>query len=127
MTAHKQFTFSREPKTVRAARGALEGLNGHFPQARLHDASLCLTELVSNAVRHPRAEGDLGLTLDLEEDRLRVEVTDPGNGFRFDRPTRGDEGGWGLYIVEKLADQWGIEAGDRTIVWFEILRAPRFN
>lgn len=127
MTAHKSFTFRREPKTVRAARGALDGLNGDFPPARLHAATLCLTELVSNAVRHPRAEGDLALTLALDEERLRVEVTDPGSGFALERPTPGGEGGWGLYIVEKLADGWGIEAGDRTVVWFEILRAPRFN
>ena len=127
MTAHKSFTFRREPKTVRAARRALDGLSRYFPQARLHDATLCLTELVSNAVRHPRAEGDLALTLALHEDRLRVEVADPGHGFALERPTRGGEGGWGLYIVDNLADEWGVEAGDRTVVWFEILRAPRFN
>ena len=127
MTAHKSFTFRREPRTVRAARGVLDGLNGHFPQSRLYDAALCLTELISNAVRHPSADGDVGLTLDLEDDRLRVTVADPGQGFEHKRPSRGGEGGWGLYIVDNLADEWGVEAGERTVVWFEILRAPRFN
>jgi anti-sigma regulatory factor (Ser/Thr protein kinase) len=124
---HRQYTFRREPKTVRAARDVLHGLNGHFPKARLNDASLCLTELVSNAVRHPRATGDLGLTLEVGEDRLRVEVADPGPGFEPGAPTKGDEGGWGLYIVDRVADEWGVEARERTVVWFEILRAPRFN
>ena len=128
MTSHTSFTFRREPETVRVARGVLDAFNGHFPTGRLHDASLCLTELVSNAVRHPSAAGDLDLTLALEEDRLRVEVADPGSGFELGSgPTRGGEGGWGLYIVENLADEWGIEAGERTVVWFEILRAPRIN
>lgn len=124
MSAHKSFSFSREPKTVREARGALDGLNGHFPKARLYDASLCLSELVSNAVQHPDPGGKVGLTLALDDDRLRVEVADPGDGFEPAPPTKGDERGWGLYIVDSLADSWGVEAGERTVVWFEILRAP---
>lgn len=127
MTDHKRFTFRREPKTVRAARGLLADLNGHLSKARLYDATVCLTEIVSNAVQHPREDGDLALTLALESDRLRVEVTDPGGGFEIEPPADGREGGWGLQIVARLADGWGIEAGERTVVWFEILRAPQTN
>ena len=126
MTDHKSFSFRfpRDPKTVRSARGALAGMNDGLPPARLYDASLCLAELVSNAVRHPREAGDVDLTIAMAEDRLRVEVADPGHGFEIEPPGNGREGGWGLQIVDRLADGWGIEAGERTVVWFEILRAP---
>ena len=125
MSARKSFSFNREPATVRAARGALDDFDGEFPPARLYDATLCLSELVSNAVRHPGTTGEVALVVDLDGDRLRVEVTDPGRGFTPRSPARGDEGGWGLLIVDKLSDKWGVEAGERTVAWFEILRAPR--
>jgi anti-sigma regulatory factor (Ser/Thr protein kinase) len=122
LTARKSFSFSREPRSVRAARGALDGFEGDFPSSRLYDASLCLTELVTNAVQHAGARGDLELTLVLESDRLRVEVADPGRGFDLGPSSKGEEGGWGLLIVDRLADDWGVEGGDRTVVWFEMAR-----
>ena len=128
MGAPKSFSFDREPAAVRAARAALHELGGDFPSARLYDASLCLSELVANAVKHPGAAGQVGLTLDLADERLRVEVADPGRGFHPGPPTEGNEGGeggWGLFIVDRLSDKWGVDSGERTVVWFEILRAPR--
>jgi anti-sigma regulatory factor (Ser/Thr protein kinase) len=119
----QSFSFSREPKTVRAARAALDRLKGAFPKARLYDATLCLSELVSNAVQHPGAGGQVELTLGLDEDRLRVEVADQGGGFDPQGSSKADDRGWGLFIVDSLSDRWGIEAGERTVVWFEILRA----
>ena len=127
MTAHKSFSFPRDAKAVRAARGALDGLDGRLPKARLYDAALCLSELVTNAIRHPGPKGEVGLTVALDERRLRVEVADPGRGFEPRPPREGDEGGWGLFIVDNLADEWGVRPGERTVVWFEILRAPRTN
>jgi anti-sigma regulatory factor (Ser/Thr protein kinase) len=122
VTARNSFRLKREPKAVRDARDALDGLDGHFPQARVYDASLCLSELVSNAVRHPETGGELELTVAVEGDRLRVEVADEGGGFEPHTPARGDERGWGLFIVDSLADTWGVTQGDRTVVWFEMHR-----
>lgn len=125
MSASKRLSLDREPAAVRAARAALDEIGGAFPPARLYDATLCLSELVANAVQHPGPDGQIALTLDLAGDRLRVEVADPGGGFEPGPPTEGDERGWGLFIVDRLSDSWGAEAGERTVVWFEILRAPR--
>jgi anti-sigma regulatory factor (Ser/Thr protein kinase) len=125
VSARKSYSFDREPATVRAARGALDGFEGDLPAPRLYDASLCLSELVSNAIQHPGTGGAIELTVDFDGSRLRVEVTDPGHGFSPGPPTAGDLRGWGLFIVERLSDTWGVEAGERTVVWFEILRAPR--
>jgi anti-sigma regulatory factor (Ser/Thr protein kinase) len=77
---------------------------------------------VTNAIQHPGMGGDLELNLAVDDERLRVEVADEGAGFRAGEPTSGDERGWGLFIVDNLADRWGVEPGERTVVWFEIAR-----
>ena len=91
----------------------------------LYDASLCLSELVTNAVQHPSQESgdELGLEMTLTDDALRVHVIDPGGGFQPGKPTEGDERGWGLFIVDQLSTRWGTEPEEkRTVMWFEIAR-----
>jgi hypothetical protein len=54
--------------------------------------------------------------------RVRVQVSDPGVGFEHtprDQPL--DEvGGWGLVLIESMAESWGVEREERTSVWFEL-------
>jgi anti-sigma regulatory factor (Ser/Thr protein kinase) len=59
-----------------------------------------------------------------EAKRVRVEVVDPGNGFShvLREPDPMQTGGRGLYLVEVLADRWGIESEPSTRVWFELAR-----
>jgi anti-sigma regulatory factor (Ser/Thr protein kinase) len=122
VSARQTYNFKSEPQAVRAARGALDAFRDDFPNRRLYDASLCVTELVTNAVQHAPPRGRLELTLAVDDDRIRVEVVDPGGGFDPGPSRKGDEGGWGLMIVDRLADDWGVEAGERTTVWFEMAR-----
>jgi hypothetical protein len=35
-------------------------------------------------------------------------------------PTR--PSGWGLYLVAELADRWGVDSDETTLVWFEFDR-----
>ena len=67
------------------------------------------------------------ITLDLEvrPGTVRVEVRDPGPGFS--RPSFDDQpplgtSGRGLYLVDALADRWGVSRtpGGEARVWFEI-------
>ena len=103
------------------ARGALDGLKGAVAPERLRDVTLLVSELVTNAVRH--AEGGIvRLVVRLTEGVLRVEVHDPGHGFAL-RPAPSDPlraSGWGLVLVEELADRWGVDTDPRTRVWFEM-------
>ena len=117
-------SFPREPDTVPAARAALARYDDELPGELLYDASLCLSELVTNAIQHPEpASGDeVELRLELTDDALRVSVTDPGGGFEPGPATEGDDRGWGLYIVDQLSTRWGAESDDRTVIWFEIAR-----
>jgi anti-sigma regulatory factor (Ser/Thr protein kinase) len=59
-------------------------------------------------------------------DTLHVEVSDPGVGFERRRlsPNPVDEGsGYGLRIVDRLADRWGVSGKRGTVVWFDIENA----
>jgi anti-sigma regulatory factor (Ser/Thr protein kinase) len=106
-----------EARAAGVARRELEPALTKLSPSRRADARLLATELVTNAFRHGRPP--ISLTIEVEEDTLRVEVADAGDG----RPTRrlepGADGGWGLLLVESSADRWGVADGS-TSVWFEI-------
>lgn len=118
-------SFPREPDSVPAARAALADFEDRVAATALYDASLCLSELVTNAVQHPAEDAgdELELALTLSDAALRVEVIDPGGNFRPGKPTEGDERGWGLFIVDQLSSRWGTDSeADRTVMWFEVAR-----
>jgi PAS domain S-box-containing protein len=117
-----------EPATVGVARRAIDAIGARLRSSALEGARLLVSELTSNAVRHgPHDVGaDLALRIGLREDVLRVEVADEGVGFDPPAPTGLlDAGGWGLVLVDRVADRWGVEPGAPTTVWFEIDRAAR--
>src|SRR5207248_10404928 len=80
-------------------------------------AALMVSELVTNAVLH--GTGAITLRIDVEANAVRVEVADDGNVAVEPTPAPGAHGGWGLRIVEQLADEWGIIDGS-TKVWFRL-------
>lgn len=115
-------------ESVRAARHAVDAidqLNDHDEAA--FNTRLLVTELVGNSVRHAGLEPADIITLDMEirSRSVRVEVRDPGPGFT--RPSFSADppigtSGRGLYLVDALADRWGVSrtpAGEAR-VWFEI-------
>ena len=117
------------PKSTDApalARDAIRSLQPELPPDLVEDATLLVSELVTNGVKYG-GEGELRLEIEAEPDRLRAEIVDQGSGFapqtRQDRQlVPSDEGGWGLHLVETLADDWGVHEGS-THVWFELRRA----
>jgi anti-sigma regulatory factor (Ser/Thr protein kinase) len=128
-------TFSldlpRELDSAAAARHGVDQLADRLGEEQLGDVRLLVSELVTNALRH----ADLGpgdsitLNVALEQGIVRVEVCDPGRGFELDgNPGDPDSvEGWGLYLVETLADRWGVERtgqGAANVVWFELDRLP---
>src|SRR3954468_3560778 len=85
--------------------------------------------LVNNAVRHGGASEEQVIELELsslDAGRMRVQVSDPGVGFEHSpRNAPLDEvGGWGLVLIESMAENWGVEQGAGTRVWFELAPEP---
>lgn len=98
-----------------------------LPEEAHKQVMLLASELVTNAVRHGGAgEGErIGVAVWATDGGVGVEVTDGGPGFTpAGRADPLDEpGGWGLVLVEKMSDRWGVVRDQRTHVWFE-LSAP---
>ncbi len=110
----------------RAARDAVSFIAADIPTDALETARLLTTELVTNSVIHgPAAPAVVGLVVDIQRARIRVEVSDEGHTAPHPVPPS-QEGGYGLTLVEVLATRWSTsrEAG-RNVIWFEIdLPAP---
>ena len=86
---------------------------------------LAISELIANVVRHGGIDPDQNLVLDVRATRavLTVRLRQPTaarDGRGPHPPTTLPVGGWGLMIVERLTDRWGIEPGPPGEVWFEI-------
>ncbi|MGK5446467.1 SpoIIE family protein phosphatase [Streptomyces radiopugnans] len=100
----------------RLARRALE----RWELADLTDSvELLVSEVVTNAVRY--AERPITLRL-LRTDVLRCEVGDDVPQLPRLRQARAtDEGGRGLYLVNRLARRWGAtRLSTGKVVWFEL-------
>jgi hypothetical protein len=125
----RRFELQGGENAPRAGRRAVECLTGRIAAAVQDDVRLLVSELVTNSVRHAHVGPDdsLTLVLSLSEQRLHVEVHDPGRGFEASRPAprARSGGGSGLRIVERLADRWGVAHEADTCVWFEIDGAGR--
>lgn len=110
-------------EAVPAARSSLDALRGHVPEAALEDARLMVSELVTNSLRHAgRSNPTIELLADIEGSMLKVQVRDQGTGFRPKprAPDASAQSGWGLFLVEQLADRWGATSDGTTCVWFEL-------
>ena len=119
-----QLELPSHPDSVARARHALADVAKRVSPARREDLRLLVSEVVTNAIRH----ADLGpgdpvrLSIAEHDSHVRVEVRDPGGGFTppdID-PDPEKAGGWGLWLVEQLADAWGINGDGGTCVWFEL-------
>ncbi|MET7683967.1 ATP-binding SpoIIE family protein phosphatase [Streptomyces sp. NPDC005423] len=91
--------------------------------ALLDSTELMVSEVVTNAVRF--AGRPIALRL-LRTDVLRCEVTDDSPQMpRMRQAAPGDEGGRGLFLVDRLALRWGAtRLSTGKVVWFE-QRIPR--
>ena len=133
--------FAATPHAIEAARAALDTLAGRVEPAALADARLLVSELVTNCVLHAEIgpETSVGLSVQLCEDRLQVAVSDAGGGFDPEATPGPDlsgerVGGWGLVLVERLSERWGVGPAPNmspapqvlerapNCVWFELGR-----
>jgi anti-sigma regulatory factor (Ser/Thr protein kinase) len=122
MSGRRSFTLAPAPHAVSEARERVMALAEPFVEdPRLADLRLVISEVITNAVRHG-GEGDLLIAVTPKPEFLCVQVTDTGNGFA-PRPRAyapDEDGGFGLFLIERLTRRWGLtRENNNTRVWFE--------
>ena len=99
-----------------------EVLEGVSPDRR-DAARLLVSELVTTSVRDAELgpQDSIVITVELSEDRVRVEVVDPGETFKPSVRRRG-RFGWRrrARAAGPIADRWGMRSEGVPTVWFEL-------
>ncbi|MDH6227084.1 anti-sigma regulatory factor (Ser/Thr protein kinase) [Streptomyces sp. MJP52] len=120
------------PCTPRGAREARRRATAWLatcgvPAETLDPAAHVIGELTGNAATHGRVRGrDFLISVRLSPTTVRIEVTDTRSdelpGPTVGLPGHDAESGRGLYLVEVLADRWGVVVGPvpRKTVWAEL-------
>ena len=107
-----------------ARRSVLSAQTGLPPEIK-HRLALLLSELVTNAIQHGGAGPDetVQVRLATTDEKIRVEVYDPGHNRPHPVRKLEQGGGWGLVLVDKLSDSWGREPTRQgaTLAWFELM------
>ena len=107
-----------------------------FVAERVDALRLAVSEAATNAVESYRGRGDgerIIIRCNLGEEQIAVEVTDRGEGFDPDdlaelgeEPLLGREGGFGLPLIQSIADESQILPGpDGTAVRIVVYTHPQ--
>ena len=116
------FELDGAPEAVGKARHAVENAASRWVTGEtLETTRLLVSEIVTNGIVHGGGGQPLEISVCGTDGELRVEVRDFGPGFVPQPGAMGSErAGFGLFLVERLADRWGVARDGRTRVWFEL-------
>jgi anti-sigma regulatory factor (Ser/Thr protein kinase) len=112
--------FPCQPESVPHARHFVRDALSAQPPEIVEAAELMTSELATNSVRHARSDFELAILLTPR--KIRVEVSDHGQGRPVPRsPTTREQSGRGLQIVLELSDAWGVTpSANGKLVWFAL-------
>lgn len=119
-----------EPESARRAREQLKPFRRSVDERTFIDLCLLVDELVVEALRGQGDSADphhIQLSAELQEGRVRVAVAEGGGAYYLPsrRPGPGDPG-FGLHLVQRLSDRWGLRRDcGRSTVWLELLDGSR--
>jgi anti-sigma regulatory factor (Ser/Thr protein kinase) len=123
-----ELDFTAEPEEVAALRRIMRL---HLGVWGLHEvtevAQLCVSELVSNIIKHVGVGTPATLGVSMNGTRLRIELHDPDTRARPTLVEVGSdcEAGRGMAIVDAIADRWGVLLRtDRKVTWCELTTGP---
>ncbi|RKS80370.1 histidine kinase-like protein [Motilibacter peucedani] len=123
----REVRLPASPESAGSARRFLDRVLTSWatPGPVVEVATLLVSELAGNAVRHGR--GAVTVTARRWPRLLRVSVHDDSSVMPATRaPAPDSEHGRGMVLVEALSRRWGAETvpGDGKDVWFELDVAP---
>ena len=120
-----QARFPGDPGAVAEARRFTRDALATSPAAVVDRATLVVSELASNAVRH--GHSGFMLTIAVAGGDVRIEVSDDSGALPVVRhPDRMEPTGRGLLIVQSLTQDWGVSpTAEGKTVWAVLsTRAP---
>lgn len=119
-----------EPESARRAREQLKAFRDSLDEMTFIDLCLLVDELIVEALRGPgdaASSHGIKLRAELDDDRVHVVVAEGDGAYRLPsrRPDPGDPG-FGLHLVQRLSDRWGLRRDrGRAMVWLELLGRSR--
>jgi anti-sigma regulatory factor (Ser/Thr protein kinase) len=118
----RRFKFRGLPQAVGAARRVLRQWEQHFEPDLFYDLSLCVSELVTNTVQRAEPAGEeIELVVRRGGELVRAEVREHRPGVVVTQsPAHETHSVWGMFIVDRVADRWGVDRDKGTVVWCEI-------
>lgn len=115
------------PRSSKVARDCLDAVGQVLSPTRMDDLRVIASELVTSCLLHaaPGEAPGIGFTVEVAHGTVRLEVTERGPGFTRSPPHDDEDraSGWGLLLVERLADRWGVDPAGT--MWAEVLVGPR--
>ena len=112
-----ELSLKATPSSVREARNAAGEVAAELTASDrlVDDVRLCVSEAVTNVVRHAYGtkRGSLDVVVEHEDDEFVVLVRDQGMGLTASG-RRGKPGGFGLKIIEKVSSRHSIESAPKT-------------
>jgi serine/threonine-protein kinase RsbW len=120
-----ELRIPKERRFEKVARASAAGIarQAGLPENRVEDVKTAVSEAVLNAIEHSQIgepSQKILLTFTTDASRLKIDVKDQGAAFdpgKVQTPCiqeklapEASKRGWGLYLIEKLADECNIES-----------------
>lgn len=118
VTHHVRVDPTRSMKSV---TGDVQALLEEYGDEPRRSCALLASELIAQIVGRQQSweGGSVDLTIRLREHAIKLEATGP--------PSTADHNGsaeplaeWGQFLLDRLADRWGVRGGPRRGIWAEI-------
>lgn len=122
-----KIALPRLPEAPRMARTFVRDTFGFVGDDMLDRITLCVSELVTNAIDH--AAPPIELSLAASDEHVRVEVRDASDDMPVTRELSPSSlRGRGMYLVANAATAWGVEplpCGKSVWAQFSLRTPPR--
>jgi hypothetical protein len=114
-------------KSMKAVTAEVADLLDGMDEEQRRSSALLASELIAQVAASSPDWNRQPIVLDIRVrgDAVRFEAEGPappaiervaGNGVATDDPIAD----WGSYLIERLADRWGVAVGERRTIWAEI-------
>lgn len=106
---------------MKSVTGDVQALLEEYGEESQRSCALLASELIAQIVgRERRWEGgSVGLTIQVREDAIRLEATGPVSAA-VNGTAPEPLADWGQFILDRLADRWGVGEGPRRDIWAEV-------